>query len=158
MDNVTVNALLWAMALCSGLMAGTYLAFSGFIMRSLASLDTAGAVAAMNAINRVILTSSFMPLFFASTIVAAVLAGTGLWYWGEPRALWMIAAGALYVVGMFGVTGVVNVPLNNELAGVSGDGESARQVWLRYLTRWTRWNTVRSGASLITLGICIALL
>ena len=86
MEGIVLTALAWIMALCAGLMAGTYLAFSGFIMRSFSTLDTARAIAAMNAINTTILKSSFMPLFFGSTIVALLMAIAGLWQWGEPGA------------------------------------------------------------------------
>ena len=69
MEATVATSLAWIMALCSGLMAGTYFAFSGFLMRSLASLGTAQAVAAMNTINSIILKSAFMPLFFGSTVI-----------------------------------------------------------------------------------------
>ena len=70
MEDVYLTTLAWIMALCAGLMAGIYAAFSGFIMRSIATIGTASAITAMNAINTVILKSAFMPLFFGSTIVA----------------------------------------------------------------------------------------
>ena len=59
---------------------------------------------------------------------------------------------------MFVITASVNVPLNNALARVSGDGDEAAQTWAHYLKRWTRWNTLRTIASLATLVICIDLL
>lgn len=155
MEGALLTALAWTMALCAGLMAGTYAAFSSFIMRSLATLDTARAIAAMNAINAVILKSTFMPLFFGSTLVALLMVIVGLWKWGEPGAGSAIAGGVTYVVGMFVVTAAVNVPLNNALAKVSGGGEEAAWTWADYLERWTRWNTLRTIASLVTLVICI---
>lgn len=158
MEGMVVTALTWIMALCAGLMAGTYLAFSGFIMRSLAALDTARAIAAMNAINATILKSSFMPLFFGSTIIALLMVVAGLWQWGEPGADRAAAGGVTYVVGMFIVTAAANVPLNRALAGVSGNGEEAARTWALYLKRWTRWNTLRTMASLATLIVCIELL
>lgn len=158
MDSPLFTVLAWSMAVCSGLMAGTYLAFSGFIMRSFASLDTAHAIVAMNAINVTILKSAFMPLFFGSTLIGLLMVLVGLWQWGEPGAGWVLTGGLIYVVGMFIVTATANVPLNNALAKVSGDGQEAEQIWTRYLERWTRWNTMRTFASLVTLMVCIELL
>lgn len=158
MEGVLLTSLAWIMALCAGLMAGIYAAFSGFIMRSFATLDTARAIAAMNAINTVILKSSFMPLFFGSTFIALLMIIAGLWQWGEPGADRALAGGVTYVVGMFIVTAAGNVPLNNVLARVSGDGEEAARTWAHYLKRWTRWNTLRTIASLATLVICIEVL
>lgn len=155
MESVLLASLAWIMALCAGLMAGTYAAFSVFIMRSFSTLDTASAIAAMKAINTVILKSSFMPLFFGSTFIALLMTVAGLWQLGEPGADKVLAGGVTYVVGMFIVTAAGNVPLNNALARVSGDGEAAARTWAHYLKRWTRWNTLRTIASLATMIICI---
>ena len=155
MDYVTLIA--WLVAISSGLMAGTYFAFSSFIMQSLSALDGVEGMRAMNAINEVILRSLFMPLFFASAVFALVLVGGGLWTWGEPNSLWATAAGSIYVIGMFGVTAVFNVPLNNALA-IAENNSNAEQVWTQYLTVWTRWNSVRAVTSLITFVACTKLL
>ncbi|MEM8499728.1 MAG: anthrone oxygenase family protein [Pseudomonadota bacterium] len=156
-EELLLTSLAWTMALCAGLMTGIYAAFSGFIMRSFSTLDTACAIAAMNAINAVILKSLFIPLFFGSTFIALLMVIAGLWQWGEPTSNGLIAGGLIYVVGMFIVTVAGNVPLNNTLAKVKGDEEAAR-IWVHYLRRWTRWNTLRTIASLATLVICIEVL
>ena len=152
------TAMAWTMALCSGLMAGTYLAFSGFIMKSFERLGSGPAIAAMNAINVTILKSSFMPLFFGSSMLAALMVLLGLWSWDDPGSGHTVVAGLVYGIGMFAITATANVPLNNALAKVAGDGEAARALWARYLKRWTRWNTARTIASLATLAVCIDLL
>lgn len=158
MTSLPVQGLLWVAAISGGLMAGTYLAFTGFIMRSFASLPVAQGVAAMNAINHIILKSSFMPLFFGSTGVFAALGVVGAWHWGEPGAGGAVAAGLVYVVGMFVVTAFGNVPLNNRLARVGGHGAETEPAWADYLTRWTRWNTLRAVASTTAFALCIVVL
>ena len=65
----------------------------------------------MNAINVDIVRSLFMPLFLGGTLAAAALAVMAILRWGEPGAMVMLAGGVLYVVGMFVVTMVFNVPL-----------------------------------------------
>ncbi len=60
-------------AVGAGLMAGVYFAFSGFIMRSFDRLGALQATDAMNAINKVILHSWFMVVFFCSTFIFATL-------------------------------------------------------------------------------------
>jgi uncharacterized membrane protein len=42
-----------------------------------------------------------------------------------------------------------NVPLNNQLAAVSSTDPGAREVWKRYLDRWTKWNHVRTAAAML---------
>ena len=152
-----LNLIAWLVAVSSGLMAGTYFAFSSFIMQSLKALDGLEGMRTMNSINEVILRSMFMPLFFVSTVLALALAGGGLWTWGESDSLWATVAGSIYVIGMFGVTAAFNVPLNNALAKAENNS-NAEQVWAHYLTMWTRWNSVRAVTSLLTFAACIKLL
>ncbi|MCR9278032.1 MAG: DUF1772 domain-containing protein [Pseudomonadaceae bacterium] len=153
-----IDILAWTMAISSGLMSGIYLSFSVVIMKSLATLDPSSGIAAMNAINKLILKTLFMPLFYISTVIALVMTLTGLSSWGEPGAAAAFTAGLIYLVGMFALTVIGNVPLNNALAKVSGNGEEAVSTWNEYLVRWTRWNTVRAISSLATMVICLDLL
>ena len=150
-----LSAVAWLVALSSGMMAGVYLAFSSFIMKAFAGLGTEAGIDAMNAINRDILRSLFMPLFFGSTLFSIVLMVLGFWQWQDDRSLAAVAAGVIYVLGMFGVTAAGNVPLNNRLAEVGAEGELAAQVWSMYLTRWTRWNSVRTVASIVCMILSI---
>ena len=152
------SSLAWVMTICSGLMAGVYLTFSVVIMRSLAMLDTSQGIAAMNSINREIVKTAFMPLFFGSTIIAALMVVAGIWQWDSAGAEGVLAAGLIYFFGMFVTTATANVPLNNQLDRVEGEGEEARQMWATYLSSWTRWNSIRAAACTATMIICIALL
>ena len=153
-----ITILLWFSALGCGLMAGIYFAFSTFIMISFARIEQAHGIAAMNSINSNILGSLFMPLFFGTSLVSAVLAVLALMRWGEPGAIMMFAGGLIYIVGMFVCTAALNVPLNNELATVDPAQMEAAPVWARYLTDWTFWNHVRTIASTIASALFIAAL
>lgn len=150
--------LLWISAIGSGVMAGIYFAFSAFIMASLAKLTTAQGIAAMQSINRVILGSPFMLLFFGTTLTSAALVVLAIVHWGDPTSLMTVIAGDLYVFGMFLVTAAYNVPLNNTLDTQDPDDEAAVVVWEHYLRVWTRWNHVRTVASVISCGLFIDLI
>jgi uncharacterized membrane protein len=91
----------------------------------------------MNAINVDIVRSLFMPLFLGGTLAAAALAVMAILRWGEPGAMVMLAGGVLYVVGMFVVTMVFNVPLNDALAAADPSSPKAASLWARYLKDWT---------------------
>lgn len=158
MSSLWVTAILWTAAVGSGLMAGVYFAFSGFIMMSLGKIETAKSVAAMNSINETILRSSFMPLFIGSTVVSVLLIIIAVINWGETGAGLSLIAGVVYFVGMFLCTVVFNVPLNNALAGINPDGNEAQQLWPRYLKTWTKWNHLRTVSSLTTCTMSIWLL
>jgi len=158
MSTLVVIVFLWAAALSSGVMAGVYLAFSSFIMRSFNQLDASQAVAAMNAINITIVRSVFMPVFFGSTIISICLIVTSIVYWDEVGAGVMLIAGVVYFMGMFVCTVLFNVPLNNFLATLKGDTDNFQQAWAEYYKVWTNWNHVRVISSLVTCITCIWLL
>ncbi|MCT8997372.1 anthrone oxygenase family protein [Chelativorans intermedius] len=150
-----ITALLWVSAIGCGLIAGLYFAFSTFIMTALDRIGPAQGAAAMNSINSTILGSLFMPLFFGTTVAAAILAVLALVRWSEPGAMVMLAGGLIYVVGMFICTVVYNVPLNNELARA---GAGSAEVWARYLRDWTFWNHVRTVASTAAMALFVVAL
>ena len=158
MSSTLVIILLWAAAFSSGLMAGVYFAFSGFIMKAFDKIETAQSVAAMNAINEVILRSLFMPVLFGSSIISFLLVVVAFVYWGEAGAGLALIAGMIYFVGMFVCTVVFNVPLNNALAKLGPDSDNTQQMWSRYLRTWTNWNHLRTVSSLISCALCIWIL
>ena len=158
MSSSIVIALLWTAALSSGLIAGVYFAFSVFIMQAFSKIDTAQSIAAMNAINKTILRSLFMPLFFGSSIISVLLIIFAFIHWDENGAELTLIAGSVYFVGMFVCTVVFNVPLNNSLARLDQNSANADPVWSRYLKTWTNWNHLRTASSLITCILCICLL
>src|SRR5689334_16899640 len=134
---IVTTALLWFSAIACGLIGGLYFAFSTFIIQALGRIPDSAGIAAMQAINRTILQSLFMPIFFATTIAGLALAVLALFWIAEPGSIAMLAGGILYVATMFIVTMVFNVPLNNELDRVSADAGSA--LWTRYQKDWTVW-------------------
>lgn len=136
-----VTGLLWFGAIGCGLIAGLYFAFSTFILQAFDRLGPGPAAQAMNAINVQIVQSWFMPLFLGTTLAGLALAVIGVLKWGETCATAMLAGGAIYVIGMFGVTMACNVPLNNALT------QGVEALWPHYLQRWSLWNHVRTLAS-----------
>jgi len=158
MTELVTSGLLWFCAIGCGLLAGLYFAFSAFIMTALGRIDQTHGISAMNAINSTILRSPFMPLFFGTTLASLALAGIALFRWGEPGAAAMLAAGLIYVPGMFLCTMLFNVPLNNTLATVDPARAADASVWARYLNRWTLWNHVRTIASTAACALFIAAL
>lgn len=102
--NVMFDLPFWAMILRAALMAGIYFAFSAFVMRSLDEFGVAEAMRAMQSINRVILRSPFLPIFFATSILSAALAAIAVFRWQELSGMWAALGGVTYFIGMFAVT------------------------------------------------------
>lgn len=129
------------------LLGGTFLAFSDFLMRSFAKTRPAGAIEAMQVLNREIMRSIFM-VFFLGMGPLSILWMFFAWARGMG---WLLAGGAVYLVGVFAVTVVCNVPMNRRLDALLPDSEQAQRYWKdTYLPRWTRWNTVRTVACLVS--------
>jgi len=158
MSSSILTVLLWAAALSSGLIAGVYFAFSTFIMPAFAKIETTQSIAAMNSINKTILNSLFMPLFFGSSIISVVLTIFAFIHWGEAGAELTLIAGIVYFIGMFLCTIVFNVPLNNTLARTDLKNNNVQHVWSNYLKTWSQWNHLRTVSSLITCVVCIWIL
>ncbi|MEO0912627.1 MAG: anthrone oxygenase family protein [Pseudomonadota bacterium] len=148
-----VFLLLQATILAYAFVGGVFLAFSDFIMRSLA--HTSGGVDAMQTINREVFHWVFMCLFISLAPVSLLIAAYGgAFVGGGPGALMMLA-GLMYFIGCFGVTARFNVPMNEALAGMELSADATRVYWTEtYLPRWTFWNTIRT----IACGLSAALL
>ena len=72
--DILVNAALWIAITFVAIMAGVYFPFSAFVMRALDALGAPAGMLAMQSINRIIVQSGFLPIFFASTLLCAGLA------------------------------------------------------------------------------------
>ncbi|AKH44051.1 putative membrane protein [Altererythrobacter atlanticus] len=152
---IVLGAILWFAVLAVGIMAGVYFTFSTFLMQSLDRLDRPAGMVAMQTINRVILVSPFLPLFFVSSLACAALVVAGVVYWNLPGSWQMAAGGAAYVLGMFVVTATRNVPLNNALEATDPAGPEGEAMWRRYMKRWMAWNHVRSVACVLSLALLV---
>ncbi len=159
MNLVTTVSAVVAM-LGSALIGGVFYAFSSFIMKALARMPSEEGIAAMQSINVVVINPSFLGAFMGTAVISLVLAVLALKGWGMPSAPWFLAGALLYLLGTFLVTGLGNVPLNDQLAAVSAGDSSAIEVWQNYLNRWTLLNTVRTVAALaaaisLTIGLLL---
>ena len=147
---------LWAMAIACGVMAGVYLTFSSFVMSSLEAVPIPEGISAMQSINRVILKSLFMPLFFITSLASLALTIWGIYRWGHSGASLMVIGGLVYLLGMFVCTAAFNVPLNDALDAVDPTAPAAAEVWSDYLRTWTRWNHVRAVSSVVACALFLA--
>ncbi|NNG17775.1 MAG: DUF1772 domain-containing protein [Gemmatimonadales bacterium] len=154
-----ILALSIAALLGSALVAGVFFAFSSFVMKALARLPATEGVAAMQSINVVVINRSFLGVFIGTAVLSLGMVVVAVLEWGTRASLFHLGGAVLYLVGTFLVTGVRNVPLNDELAALSPDQVGERDTWDRYLRQWTVWNHVRTIAALLAaLSYCLGLL
>lgn len=149
-----LTILIIAAALGSGLVAGTFFAFSTFVMKALGETPGRGGIEAMQRINKVILRSPFMPVFTGTAILSVALAAWGVVALDFARAVVLSAGAVLYVVCTFILTIRFNVPLNAALERAKP--EEAEKLWRDYLVDWTRWNTIRTFCAGMAM-VCFAM-
>ncbi len=135
-------------ALGCGLNAGLFFIFSNTVMGALGQLPAPQGIAAMQAINRVILNPPFFVVFLGTAVTSLLLAISLLWRWPQQGAVYLFAGSLLYLLGDILVTILFNVPMNDALDGVQVESVQATDLWTTYLTRWTAWNHVRTITAL----------
>jgi uncharacterized membrane protein len=147
-----VDKLIFSLTLISalgcGLIAGVFFAFSAFVMSALTRLASSQGIAAMQSINIVVINPLFMAAFLGTGVGCLVLAVSSFFRWHKPGAAYLLAGGLLYLVGTILVTMLFNVPRNDALAVVDPASAEGANVWTSYVTGWTAWNHVRTGAAL----------
>ncbi len=151
-----IFVLLQLSILAYAIVGGVFLAFSDFIMRSLAHTGGVGGVDAMQVINREVFRWVFMTLFLGMAAVSVFIAVYSLTQIaGGPGTLILLGA-LIYVLGCFLVTVAFNVPMNEALAAMELSADSTRDYWTgTYVPRWTRWNTVRTVACIVAAGLTL---
>ncbi|WP_128546641.1 anthrone oxygenase family protein [Larkinella soli] len=140
-------------AVATGLMAGLFYAYSFSVSPGLARVSDAAYLAAMQAINRAILN----PVFFAGFLGALVLLPLSTWLqYGQPvsaRFWLLLGAAVVYTVGVFGVTGLGNVPLNDALEAFdlsSATADELAAMRTRFESPWNRLNAVRTLSAVLS--------
>jgi uncharacterized membrane protein len=129
----------------TGLLGGLYYGYAVSVMPGLAQLDDRAYATAFNHINVAIVNPVFMLSFLGAPALNVVAAAIAWRRGSRTSAAWITAAAALNVIGL-GITGAINIPLNDQLAaGGSRDD---------FETAWVAWNIVRT---LVTTGAFAAL-
>jgi uncharacterized membrane protein len=142
---LTVLALLTCIG--AGTIGGVFFAFSAFVMKALAQLPASQGVSAMQRINVVVLNPVFLSVFVGSALLAGGCAVVPFFPWSTPRSPLLLAAGLLYLLGTFFATMAFNVPRNERLARLDAESSEAASYWPVYVREWSKWNHVRTAAS-----------
>jgi len=141
-------------ATLTALIAGLFYAYSCSVNIGLRRLPDNEYVAAMQAINDAILN----PVFFMSFIGTLLFLPISVYLSYEktaPMQFWILLfAAAFYIIGVFGVTVVGNVPLNDALAAVdlkSATPDEITGARLNFEGPWNLLHTIRTVFSVLSL-------
>jgi uncharacterized membrane protein len=136
----------------TALIGGLFYAYSCSVNPGLARISDAAFLQAMQSINRAILN----PLFFISFMGTLVLLPISVWFFKEQSMVFylLLAAALLYFGGVFLVTMLGNVPLNNLLdaADLSKlDTEGLAALRNKFENSWNFFHRIRTIASFLCL-------
>jgi uncharacterized membrane protein len=138
-------------ALACALVSGVFLTFSDFVMRALWKAEPAAGMEAMQIINREVFRTLFMVLLLGMAPLSLAWVAVAHLQLSGDVARYVNFAAWVYVIGVFGVTLLCNVPMNNRLDRLSHTNADAQAYWTRqYYPRWTMWNDVRTLAASVS--------
>jgi uncharacterized membrane protein len=150
----TVSSMLTgAAAVLAGLQGGLFYGISSAVMTALSRQPHPSGMATMQTINVVVFNPWFGGAFSLAPVACALAMITALARWPAPDAPWVVAGGAIFLIGTLGVTALCNVPRNDALESMRVDSAGASELWSRYLREWTFWNHVRSASALVAAAL-----
>ena len=136
------------------LVAGVFLTFSDFVMKSLGAAKPAAGIEVMQMINRKVWATVFMVLLVGWCAFSPLMAGFAYFNIEGPAGLWIMAGGLAYTGGVFAVSFIYNIPMNKRLDVMDCNSAKAADYWQTvYLPRWTFWNWVRAITSAVS-AVC----
>jgi uncharacterized membrane protein len=156
---VTLSGLLLIVtAVATALTAGLFYAWSCSVTPGLALVDDATYITAFRAMNRAIQNPVFFATFMGTAVLLPVSAflqyrqGTQMQFW------LLLAASAVYLTGVMGVTVAGNVPMNDALDAFNLKAASVQDLAVQranFEGPWNRLNTIRTLSSLVTIVLVI---
>ncbi|WOE74523.1 DUF1772 domain-containing protein [Alterisphingorhabdus coralli] len=143
------------LALWSAIIGGVFSAFSEFIMSALLKTETAGAIEAMQHINRDVIRTQFVAGILSIALFSLLFTVYSIAVFEGAALVTLILAPLVYLPSVFLMTIFGNIPMNNRLEGLDHRSELARAYWKEYGVQWTRFNHYRSLGSVLTAGLYI---
>ena len=142
----------------SGACFGFFFAWQSSTLRGLDMIDPATAIEAMQAMNASVRNPLFGTVYFGTPFALALSVVVMAVLRARVAAVVLGLALVLHMVGVFGVTATINVPLNQELAAVDAQAPEAATIWQAYSTRWQSANLIRmiaAGVSLMLVAVTL---
>ncbi|MBL6444723.1 DUF1772 domain-containing protein [Fulvivirga sp. 29W222] len=142
-----------------GLIAGLFYSYSCSVNTGLGRLTDSDYLKAMQSINKIILNPWFFIIFIGTLFLLPLAtwlsyerAGT------DQRFYLLLAASIVYAIGVFGVTGMGNVPLNEALARFNIETASLQEIHVHrsaFEVPWNKLNLIRTCANLLSLLLAL---
>ncbi|QNL49208.1 DUF1772 domain-containing protein [Olivibacter sp. SDN3] len=151
---MTVRLLLLLTTLTTGLISGFFYAYSCSINIGLSRLTDAEYIRAMQHINRAVLNPTFFLSFFGTLILLPMATWVIYVTAGSTSSFYcLLAACTFYFFGVFLITAMGNVPLNESLDHFNtyvATAEELNEQRIAFSNSWNRFHTIRTLANIIT--------
>lgn len=156
---LSINILvLFGSVIFTGLSAGLFYGWSVSVIPGTLKVSDLTYLHTMQSINRAILNPAFFAVFFGS--LALMGTSTVIQFGTHTTGFWlMLLATVSYLVGMVGLTGFGNVPLNNQLDALNlGSMSNADLSEFRnyYETKWNLLQHARMVCGILAFGLALA--
>jgi len=153
---INVSTVQWmqiATVLLTGLLAGLFYGYDCSVIKGLGNLSDKAYLQSFQSISKEIINPYFFLSFIGSMIVLPI--ATWLTYKMEVGTSFylLLIATFVYWIGVFVITGVCNVPLNDlvEQFNISEASEAAiAEMRQKFETEWNLWHHIRTYASIIS--------
>jgi uncharacterized membrane protein len=139
----------------TGLTAGLFYSWSVSVTPGIGRLGDREYLASFQAMNRAILNPVFMICFLGTAVMLPIATFTN---YGTQRFWLLLGAAICYLVGVFGLTFVGNIPLNNALDKLNIASSTADQLATfraQFENKWNTLNHIRSVANTAALVLAI---
>lgn len=146
MDLTIKSVVLYGSVVLTGLSAGLFYAWSVSVIPGTQKVGDGTYLHTMQSINRAILNPAFFLVFFGSIILLSV---GSIYEFNANKSVFalLLAASITYLIGTVGVTGLGNVPLNNQLEVMKlAEVGPAKMTAFRnfYESNWNRLHLIRT--------------
>lgn len=144
--------------LLTGLLAGLFYGFNCSVVKGLGNLQDEVYLYAFQSINKEIQNPYFFLSFLGSLLVLPVTS----WFCfknGDSLPFYLLlSATSIYLIGVFGVTVLGNVPLNEQLARFPINSATENEISLMrksFETAWNRHHSIRTVAAIAAFSLTI---
>ena len=145
------SLFMYGAVVLTGLSAGLFYAWSVSVIPGTQKIDDPTYLNTMQSINRAILNPAFFLVFFGSMafqVIAVIIT-----FDSGSTVFWLLLASSIfYLVGTIGMTGLGNVPLNNQLDGLNLAEIQHHELFefrRYYESNWNRLHSIRTMCAVI---------
>ncbi len=149
-----IDVVLLITTVASSLAGGLFYAWSCSVIPGLKKLPDNTYIQAMQSFNKAILNPVFFISFIGTLLLLPVCVYLNYNSLFPVRFYLLLAALILYVLGVFGITALGNIPLNRKLDNfdmANSDEQSVSLQRKNFEGPWIRWHSVRTCAGILVI-------